>query len=59
MAFQRLIKRTVWVAKCDKDDWKDVRLVNTGLREVMCPICHDWCQFKEESYTGPEDYSEV
>ena len=54
--FNRLIERIIFIARCDTCDWKDVRLADPP-REVMCPNCKKWLPFKEESYTGPEDFS--
>lgn len=51
MAFERLIKRTVWIAECTCGD-KAVRDDNPP-RERRC-LCGRWVPYIEQSAIGPD-----
>ena len=53
MAFERLIKRTLWVAKCPTCG-ESVERPDNPPRERRCMTCDVWVAFKEESFTGPD-----
>jgi len=53
MAYERLIKRTVWVAKCEPCEWEVVYADNPP-RERQCPKCREWKSFRENSAIGPD-----
>ena len=50
---EKYVKRIVYTAKCDYCDFKDIRLYDPP-REIICPTCSKWIEYKEESYIGPE-----
>lgn len=51
MTMERLIKRTVWVAKCEcgKEDVKE----NSAPRAHLCK-CGKWADYEERSVIGPD-----
>jgi hypothetical protein len=51
MAYEKQIKRTIYVAQCGCGE-RDVKDDNSP-RERLCK-CGSWVHYKEESYTGPE-----
>lgn len=51
--YEKLIKRTVWVAECKCGEFKDVKTENPP-REKMCPNCNEWVEYKEETYIGKD-----
>lgn len=51
MSYERMIKRTVYVAECTCGE-KDVKDDNPP-RERMCK-CGKWVPYVEQSYVGPE-----
>lgn len=51
MSYERLIKRTVYVAECACGE-RDVKGDNPP-RERMCK-CGQWVPYIEQSYVGPE-----
>ena len=53
MAFERLIKRTIWEAKCKCGEWQDA-FVENPPRERQCPACKEWVPYVENSVIGPD-----
>jgi hypothetical protein len=53
MAYERLIKRTIYVAKCKCGEWEDV-LANNPPRERQCPKCREFVPYTEQSAVGPD-----
>lgn len=51
MAVEHLIKRTIYVAKCDCGVEPDVKTDNT-VRERLCS-CGKWKTYEEQSAIGP------
>lgn len=49
---EKLIKRTIWTAKCEKCGLNDIR-TEKPPRERMCG-CNKWVKFEEQSYIGKE-----
>lgn len=57
MAYQRLIKRTIYVAKCPTCEEQIVQAEHPP-RERWCDKCHRWVPYMEQSYVGDEHYGE-
>jgi len=52
--YERLIKRTIYVAQCVNEECKERDVVEANPpRERLCK-CGTWVRYVEESYTGPE-----
>lgn len=51
MAYEVLVKRTIWVAQCDCGE-RTERAENPP-KEILCK-CGKWVPFKEVSFTGPK-----
>jgi len=52
MTYERLVKRTIFEAKCSCG-WKDVVDKNPP-REIQCPKCRTWLSYSPISWTGPD-----
>lgn len=52
MSHEKMIKRTVYTAKCECGHAET--LERDPPRERQCPDCGKWMRFEEESYVGPE-----
>lgn len=52
MTFERLIKRTIYVAKCDCGEEPDVK-DRDPPRERQCK-CGKWAPYVEQSAIGPD-----
>jgi len=50
--FQRLIKRTIYIAEC-VCGWRE-EVTNNPPRERKCKDCGEWVPFKEQSAIGPD-----
>lgn len=50
---EKLVKRTVWVAKCSCGQTDDV-IADNPPKELLCKCTKEWCPYKEESFTAPE-----
>lgn len=53
MAYERYIKRIIFVAKCPCGEWEDVKTEDPP-KEKQCPKCRSWVPYKEQSAIGPE-----
>lgn len=53
MSYERLIKRTVYIAKCECGNWRDVK-ADDPPRERQCPECRRWVPYVEQSAIGPD-----
>lgn len=51
--YEKLIKRTIWEARCDCGAEPSVRTENPP-RERQCPSCGKWVKFVENSVIGPD-----
>jgi hypothetical protein len=51
--FERLIKRTIWEAKCSTCEWQDVQTANPP-KERLCPHCKEWVTYIEQTAIGPD-----
>lgn len=53
MAYERLIRRILYISQCPKcGDRQEVDA--NPPRERFCSVCEIWVPFVEESYTGPD-----
>lgn len=52
MSYEVLIKRIIYVAKCDGCGGSEEKTENPP-RERWCTQCSKWVPYKEESFTGP------
>jgi len=53
MAYEILVKRTIWVSKCD-DCGDSVERTENPPKERLCNTCQKWVPFVEQSYIGPK-----
>lgn len=53
MAYEKYVKRILWVAQCSSCGDRTERTDNPP-RERFCNKCKVWIPFVEESYVGPE-----
>lgn len=53
MAYEILVKRTIWVSECPKCGDRIERTENPP-KERLCSPCNEWVPFKEVSYVGPK-----
>lgn len=51
MAHEVLIKRTIYVAKCECGWHREV--AENPPRQSLCPDCGKWVEYEESSYIGP------
>ncbi len=51
--FEHLIKRTIWVAKCEGCGASDEQ-TDRHPRERFCADCQKWVPYVEQSYIGPD-----
>ena len=51
MSYERLVKRTIFVAECECGERYE--RVDSAPRELRCK-CGKWVKFTEVSYTGPD-----
>jgi tRNA G26 N,N-dimethylase Trm1 len=55
MTVERLVKRTIYIAECEKCGEKHIKSENPP-REVQCTECKTWLTYKEQSWTGPDTF---
>ena len=53
MAVEHIVRRTIWVAKCETCDW-NTEVADNAPRERLCPNCDVWVPFKSISAESPE-----
>jgi hypothetical protein len=57
MAYEKLIKRTIYQVKCSNCEWEETVDKNPP-REKQCPNCRTWHKFEEVSYVGKDRFDE-
>ena len=56
---ETLIKRTIWVAKCNcslEDKFQKV-FTEDPPKFTMCTLCGNWIEPKEETYIGKDKFN--
>ena len=53
MAYEKLTKRILYVAKCGLDDFEDIRIGNPP-REIQCTKCGGWLKYEKQEWIGPD-----
>jgi hypothetical protein len=52
---ETVIRRTVWVAKCETCNFFDVK-AEDAPRETFCNTCMKWVPYVKETYTGQDRF---
>ena len=53
----KLVKRTIYIAQHEKCEFRDVREKDPP-REILCPVCKEWIEFEEHTWTGSPTFVE-
>lgn len=53
MAYEKLVRRVIYEAKCPCGEWEDT-VTDRPPREAQCPKCRTWNKYELVEWTGTD-----